>query len=91
MAKRPGPMALWQQAAGDTVEYARLMREHGHIVDREKDEAGNLIYDKKEMGELLLLTYCGFATDFKAEHGREPTWGEAAQVLEDVQRGKVVR
>lgn len=29
---RPTPFELWTQAAGDRAEYARLLREHGHII-----------------------------------------------------------
>ena len=29
------PYELWQQAGGDRDEYRRLLREHGHLIDRE--------------------------------------------------------
>lgn len=41
-ADRPSPFELWQLAKGNRVEYRRLLREHGHLVERQPGDDLNL-------------------------------------------------
>ncbi|GGK91141.1 hypothetical protein GCM10010844_07100 [Deinococcus radiotolerans] len=43
MHKRPSPMKLWQESNGDEVQYVQLMRQYGHIVERNRDAEGSLV------------------------------------------------
>jgi hypothetical protein len=40
---KPSPFELWQQANGDADEYRRLLREHGHLIDREPGDDSPLL------------------------------------------------
>lgn len=90
MPKRPSPMKLWQESNGDEVRYVQLMRQHGHIVERNRDAEGNLVYSAKEMAELVLLTAARFRSYYRADHGHLPEDALVTEKIAEVLKGKVI-
>jgi len=97
MSERPSPYELWRQANGDRDECRRLLREHGHLIDRQPVDDPNLpcgwpgkpreaIYDGN--GELA-ASFCPTDTPLSAE-GRAALEALVRAVRKDMATGGMV-
>lgn len=61
MAERPSPFELWQRASGDGPTYIQLLREHGHVIDREPGDTTPLFacgYDPHRQAQPAMAEHC---------------------------------
>lgn len=75
--ERPSPYELWRQANGNGDGYRRLLREHGHLIDRQPGDDGNLPCGWP--GRRLLAEYT--AHRVLAQHGPHERCAECEQIL----------